>query len=191
MKRTSTILAALIIIFLSVPLASQVAVPSARVYAAPRKGAVLIEHPTPPVTPTPTPVEYTLPYPGMLPNNPLYFLKKIRDSIIEFLISDPVHKAEFYILQADKKLNMGIALSDMGKSEESKEVLKESLAARTQAVTVITNLQKSGVPVPAFVPEKLSLSLQKHIEVLMKLHLSTDEVTSLLEKLRASFPKLP
>lgn len=75
--------------------------------------------PTPTPTPTIQKVEYTLPYPGLLPDNPLYFLKAGRDRLIEFLISDPAKKAEFYLLSSDKRLNTGYYLilknkDDMG-----------------------------------------------------------------------------
>ena len=56
------------------------------------------------MTPTPTP-NYLLPYPGMLPDNPLYMLKAMRDRVINFLIADSQKKAEFYLLQSDKRLN--------------------------------------------------------------------------------------
>lgn len=57
-----------------------------------------------------TPSTYTLPYPGMLPDNPLYSLKMFRDRIVYFLISDPVKRAEFNLLQADKRLQAGVML---------------------------------------------------------------------------------
>ncbi len=44
--------------------------------------------------------EYALPYPGILPDNVLYNLKVFRDKVFEFLIIDPVKKADFYLLQA-------------------------------------------------------------------------------------------
>lgn len=57
------------------------------------------------VSPTATPApNYTLPYPGILPDNPLYILKTIRDNIVVFFISDPVKKSSFYLLQSDKRL---------------------------------------------------------------------------------------
>lgn len=61
--------------------------------------------------------EYTLPYPGLLPDNPLYFLKALRDRVVDFLISDPLKKADFYLLQADKRLNAGVYLIRQGKSK--------------------------------------------------------------------------
>ncbi|PIZ98613.1 MAG: hypothetical protein COX78_02915, partial [Candidatus Levybacteria bacterium CG_4_10_14_0_2_um_filter_35_8] len=53
---------------------------------------------------------YELPYPGLLPDHPLYFLKMTRDKIIGFFISDPIKKAEFDILQSDKRLSAGVYL---------------------------------------------------------------------------------
>jgi hypothetical protein len=167
----------LLIVFLSIPFLR--ASISPKVFAAtPVTGAVHTKAPTP--TPTPARVEYALPYPGMLPDSPFYFLKNLRDKIIELLISDPVNKAQFYILQADKKLNMGITLSSMGKSEETQEVLAQSLTARTQAVTMLETLAQSGKQAPAFVLEKMALSLEKHKEVLTGLKVSTEAVDALL-----------
>jgi hypothetical protein len=63
------------------------------------------------VTPTTAPnVTYDLPYPGVLPDNPLYGLKAVRDRIISFLISDPLKKSEFDLLQADKRVQAGLFL---------------------------------------------------------------------------------
>lgn len=68
------------------------------------------------ISPTPTPqVNYELPYPGLLPDSPLYFLRVTRDRIVGFLISDPLKKSEFDLLQADKRLNAGIYLVNKGK----------------------------------------------------------------------------
>ena len=58
--------------------------------------------------------EYILPYPGILLDHPLYFLKNLRDQVMEFLISDPTKKAEFSLLQSDKFLAMSQAYVDKG-----------------------------------------------------------------------------
>jgi hypothetical protein len=54
--------------------------------------------------------DYTLPYPGLLPDNPFYGVKMLRDRIIGFLIANPQKKAEFDLLQADKRLQGGAYL---------------------------------------------------------------------------------
>src|SRR5690242_14285884 len=59
-----------------------------------------------PLAETPTPVtnDYTMPYPGLLPDSPLYSLKVFRDRVISFFISDPLKRSSFDLLQADKRL---------------------------------------------------------------------------------------
>src|SRR3989344_3906165 len=53
---------------------------------------------------------YVLPYPGMLPDSPLYKIKVLRDKVTAYLISDPQKKAEFYLLQTDKQMGMILPL---------------------------------------------------------------------------------
>jgi hypothetical protein len=61
--------------------------------------------------PTPIVSDYSLPYPGLLPDSPLYVFKAIRDKMVSFFITDPKSKASFDLLQADKRLAAGFALS--------------------------------------------------------------------------------
>ena len=69
--------------------------------------------------------EYALAYPGILPDHPLYPLKMTRDKTIEFLILDPIKKAEFYLLQADKRLSAGITLFYLGKTKTGEETISK------------------------------------------------------------------
>lgn len=138
------------------------------------------------VSPTPTPapqkIEYDLPYPGILPTHPLYFLKSLRDKIIESLIKDPVSKAEFYILQADKKVNMGLTLKQLGKGEEAKEAFGEAVEAHTKAIALVEVQLKNKNAVPRHILEKLSLSLAKHKEVLQAAGENVQTVTDQIAK---------
>ncbi|HEX7041835.1 MAG TPA: DUF5667 domain-containing protein [Patescibacteria group bacterium] len=70
--------------------------------------------PSPTVSPTPISVDYTLPYPGLLPNNPLYILKVVRDKIVSFFITNPSKRASFDLLQADKRLEAAYQLQKEG-----------------------------------------------------------------------------
>lgn len=74
-----------------------------------------------PKTPTPTPisVDYTMPYPGLLPDNPLYSLKVLRDRLISFFISDPLKRSSFDLLQADKRLEGAYYLQQKGGTYDS------------------------------------------------------------------------
>src|ERR1035437_474186 len=62
-------------------------------------------------------VQYDLPYTGILPDNPLYFLKALRDNILNSLITDPLKKARFDLLMADKRLGGAVDLINKDKDD--------------------------------------------------------------------------
>lgn len=122
------------------------------------------------VLPASTVIEYQLPYPGLLPDSPLYFLKVVRDKIVGFLIFDPFKKAEFYLLTADKRLGAGISLVN-------KRFGKEDLAASTiskgenyfgEAISKVREAKRQGMETKDIL-RKMSLAAKKHQEVLKEL----------------------
>lgn len=126
------------------------------------------------ISPTPTPIKYELPYPGLLPDSPLYFLKTARDRLIDFLIADPLKKAEFNLLQADKRLQVGVYLL---KKNQGKEALAESTVSKgenylEQAIEKAKEAQKQGRETSAFT-NKLFLATKKHQEVLREMEEKT------------------
>lgn len=76
------------------------------------------------VTPAPpaTRSAYTLPYPGILPDNPFYKIKVLRDKIWLSLIYDPAKKAHLYLLFADKKLAAAKLLAQKGNIKLAEEM---------------------------------------------------------------------
>lgn len=143
-------------------------------------------------------VEYVLPYPGILPDHPLYFLKRMRDYILEKVIVDPVKKAEFYLLQADKRLAMGMALTG-----ESKNALAESTISKgekyfEQSVSGLTAYKASGNYVPAYLVERLDKAAAKHVEIITELMTKVGDTEkqglaaslSLVKTLQAEIAKL-
>ena len=56
-------------------------------------------------------VIYNLPYPGLLPDSPLYITKIARDRITDFLTRDNLKKAELYLLYSDKRASMSLVLA--------------------------------------------------------------------------------
>jgi len=126
------------------------------------------------------PVEYSLPYPGMLPDHPLYILKTVRDKIMEFLISDPIRKIEFYILQSDKYVNAGVLLIDQQKETLAKSAFSAANAYKKQAVTLSDTLGKQGGMLPQYISERLGKSLMKQEEV----------ITSIAERIPQSYKEV-
>lgn len=140
---------------------------------------------SPSATPTPAANEYVLPYPGLLPTHPLYFIKEFRDKVVEMLISDPVSKGEFHVLQADKKLNMALALKTLGKGKETGEALVDAKNSRFQAVSTLEAYKKTGNDVPGHVIEKLGRSVIKHEEVLVSMGENPESIRSLAGRVAA------
>lgn len=122
------------------------------------------------ITPTPTPekVNYELPYPGILPGSPLYTLKIIRDTISDFLISDPSRKAEFNIHQADKRIAAAIVLYEVGDKELANESVTKSLDYHEKAVEKMIEAKEAQDNVDGLYG-KINDSSAKHNEVLEKL----------------------
>lgn len=98
---------------------------------------------------SPAPVEYSLPYPGLLPDSPLYIVKVTRDRIVGFLIHEPLKKAEFNLLQSDKRINAAAYLLHKDKNKEElalstaakalnyyEEAIGKAAEAKTQQILV-------------------------------------------------------
>ena len=131
----------------------------------------------PNATETPEPVQYELPYPGMLPNNPLYVLKQTRDWILDKLIVDPVKKTEFYILQGDKRLAMGMQLNAGGNGVLAEQTISKGEKYMNSAVQSLLTLKTQGKDVPAYITDHLTQSLAKHSEVLVNEIAKTTDAT--------------
>jgi hypothetical protein len=61
----------------------------------------------------------------MLPDNPLYFLKVARDAIVKLLIIDPLKKAQFSLLTAEKRIYAGQMLVTKGKQELALDTIEK------------------------------------------------------------------
>jgi Domain of unknown function (DUF5667) len=105
--------------------------------------------PTPTSAPTPTPMAeilYLMPYPGsILPDNPLWYLKALRDKVQYLITIDPLAKADLALLFSDKRLeaslilfqnkNSNTALSTLSKGEKYlEEASQEEQIARKEGV---------------------------------------------------------
>lgn len=138
-----------------------------------------------------TKAEYILPYPGILPDHPLYFLKRLRDQILERLIVDPVRKIEFYMLQADKSVNTGLFLAAKESEALASESLTRGQAYLDQAVRAAAALKAQGKEVPPYLVERFTNAGAKYEEVLMDLISRASQTQkAVLTSLVESFAKL-
>lgn len=118
------------------------------------------------LSPTPTIVKYDLAYPGILPDNPFYKLKVLRDKISAAIISDPLKKIDFYLLQADK----GILASAMLVDKNKIELAKQTALKAENNMTLLT-YQFGQVPAKPdnSLFDRLKKASLKHQEVLISL----------------------
>ncbi len=132
-------------------------------------------------------IDYNLPYPGILPDNPFYIVKTVRDGIIRFFISDPLKKAEFDLLQADKRLNAGYYL--FVKGDKSRKLAISTISKGENyffnAIEGAIKAEKQGVETDVFW-EKLLTSSKKHKEILedLKLKSSKDLISNIETELK-------
>ncbi len=114
-------------------------------------------------------IEYILPYPGILPDHPLYTLKLVRDRILDFLIVDPLRKSEFYVLQADKRLGMGVALVEKGNVTLAEATISKGEKYLAKASASLLSVAANGKEVPGYLLDRVTKAAMKHEEILTEL----------------------
>ncbi len=122
----------------------------------------------------PSKVDYYLPYPGILPDNPLYNLKVIRDKIKLELIFDEEKKAEKELLYADKRINAGKALIEGGKLELGVSTASKGEKYLERSVDRTIKLHKIGRDVKSL-QLTLAKATAKHVELIQELIPKTSE----------------
>lgn len=134
-----------------------------------------------PLLPDPSPaaqIEYALPYPGILPGHPLYIFKQTRDTILLLLITNPVRKGEFYLLTADKHLNMAVRLSENHEDKKMIETLEKDIEYLTDGQTLLFETSVEKYPEIRSLRDRYEKSLLKHQEVIGTLQISIDSSLS-------------
>ena len=121
-------------------------------------------------------VNYELPYPGLLPDSPLYFLRIIRDRTVGFLISDSLKKSEFNLLQADKRLNAAIYLVNKGNVSLAFTTVSKAENYFLEALDKMDEAKKQGRDIGG-IQGNLKSALEKHEQ----------ELGFLIEKVSAEF----
>lgn len=121
-------------------------------------------------------VKYDLPYPGILPDHPLYPLKVLRDRILEALIRDPIRKINFYLLMADKRLNMGIYLTGKKKFKLAETTISKGEKYMIKGVNQLDEptLQKNNLDKNNLI-SKYKTALLKHEQVIKNLKNNSPE----------------
>ncbi|HCM37167.1 MAG: hypothetical protein UV61_C0001G0067 [Candidatus Gottesmanbacteria bacterium GW2011_GWB1_43_11] len=114
---------------------------------------------------SPSPVIYSLPFPGILPDHPLFFVKVLRDKILLILISNQVKRVDFLILLADKYLKMSMMLLDKNKEDLAAKTLADGVGYLSQAEVEIFKISNSNTSEVRSLKDRFEGSLAKEQEV--------------------------
>lgn len=117
-------------------------------------------------------VEYDLPYPGILPDSPLYFLKVVRDNLLGFFITEPLKKADYDLLMADKRLTSASALIDKKNYPLAITTLSKAGNYFDKAIQNAATAKGEGKDASEIL-NKLWVSSQKHQEIIYNMVLKT------------------
>jgi hypothetical protein len=117
--------------------------------------------------------EYVLPYPGLLPDHPLYTFKVARDGLVGLLITDSAKKASFDILQADKRLAEAKALIEKDKKKYplAETTLSKGENYMEEAITKTKEAKKEGIAT-SDLEVTLFKSVRKHKKIIAELHVN-------------------
>jgi hypothetical protein len=137
-----------------------------------------VENSTPTGTSVSEELEYTLPYPGILLDHPLYVVKTFRDSIMRMFMNNPVKQIEFSLLQSDKFLSMALVFADAGKWDRAGQAVLLSQKDMEQALKEVTTARGSGVQVPSHIVTNLERSTIKHKQRIDEMKINAKEVTN-------------
>jgi hypothetical protein len=124
-------------------------------------------------------IDYQLPYPGLLPDNPLYFLKMFRDNLTSFFLSKPLDKAQFELMQSDKNIEASYLLvtQQAGKTNLALNTFSQGQDEFANAIDQTIAAKKQGYSITEM-SKKLDLSNQKHEQILHLIEQQTGRSSS-------------
>lgn len=128
-------------------------------------------------------VAYELPYPGILPDHPLYIVKIARDRLLDYTTRDPIKKAKLYLLLSDKRAAMALALVQKGKINPAISTLSKGEKYFLQIPALVKTSKQQGEKASDGLILQLKLSNKKHQEIIDNLlrELPQGELDSLQE----------
>lgn len=109
---------------------------------------------------------YTLSWPGMLPDHPLYIIKVARNKLIEKMIYSPMKRIEFDLLMADKTLYASRLLMDKGEQKLAAETALKGENFMSILVSDYRTAKGSALLVPKELDQKITEAYVAHQELI-------------------------
>lgn len=141
-------------------------------------------------TPKVLAVEYSLAWPGILPDSKIYKLKVLRNKIIYRIILNPVKKVEFDLLMADKTIYASKLLVDKGEIVLSKDTALKGENYYSMLVQDYNHALLKGRKIPSSLDRKITLAAIKHQEIFADLESKVSERNKETFKIVNNFSKI-
>lgn len=124
---------------------------------------------TPPTSPNmDNKTAYELPYPGLLPDHPLYLLKTLRDRTLVFVTRDYETRSKIQLELSDKRVRAGEMLMNEGKYELAVTTFSKGERYFEQAIETLQSAQTQGQAPTAGMVDQMKRSNLKHAEILKR-----------------------
>lgn len=128
------------------------------------------------------PPDTALPYPGMLPNSPMYILKMVRDKIIGFFIFKTNDKAYYALKLADKRLSEAKALSEMGMDDLAASTAAEAAKENAKAQQYLIKQESQGNDVEDLVNKLLENSARQQAVLSRVLEKAPEQAKEVIQR---------
>jgi len=132
--------------------------------------------------------EYNLPYPGILPDSPLWPLKAARDKVWLFLTPDPYKKSQLLLLFADKRIVAARILVDERKFEIGVTTATKAEKYLEEAVGWEEKARKKGADTGQLL-EELAKADVVHWKILEEIHNKVQEEARPIVVLAINYPR--
>lgn len=111
---------------------------------------------------------YELPFPGLLPDHPLYLLKAGRDKVLVFVVRDYEAKARLQLELSDKRVRAGELLVDDKKYALAVTTYSKGERYFEQAIETLSSAKIQGQTPTTSILDQMSRSNEKHYEILLR-----------------------
>jgi len=134
-------------------------------------------------------IDYSLPFPGrVLPDNPLWFLKALRDRIWISVTTNSTRKVELQLLFADKRIGSAQILVQKGKIQEGFSTLTKAEKYLESASLDEESIRRRGTDTTELLNRLTKASL-KHYQIMQEfLQILPDDVKPLVIEMQ-EYPK--
>lgn len=123
-----------------------------------------------------------LPYPGLLPDSPIYFLKIMRDKVKGFFFFGEDGKAQYALTLAEKRLSEAKALADKGEDELASTTAEQAGIENENAQEHLAKAEAEGKDVATIVNRLAANSARQQAVLARVLEKAPEQAKAAIER---------